>query len=195
MRVSNLQYINNRTIKKKDGYKKYTGLSNEAKNTLIALARKGASIGEYMGEKTGGAFIRSYVKKNVTPNYSAVKGHILGMISRSRCINQLIRNYCGNYRSYSFRCNMGMLNDFAEVYDRNGQQVLVYDSRYGWCQTSNAEEKKAFDEMTAIYVAAYDEARAEMRQQGYITSKGETILGFDPTSGIELPISKFDCKS
>ena len=195
MRIGNISVSNVGNKLQTSDYKKYTGLSKKEISSLIALARKGASIGEYMGDNTGGNFIREYVKKNVTPDYSAIKSHIIGSFKRNQSLGMTRKDYCGNYSNYSFNCQMGMFHNYAVVFDILGREILRYDSRNGWWQPSNAEEKKAYKEMTAIYYEAYTEARAEMREQGFLTEDGETLPGFDPTTGIEMPAPIFDTKT
>ena len=153
-----------------------------------------------MGEETGCRFIREYVEKNVTPDYSGIKNHILRCFNANHSRGQLINYVCKKFRNYTFSCQMSRLNDFAVVYDHIGEQVLNYDSRSGWFQASNKEEMKAYHNLRDIYYSAYIQARDEMRSQGFLTQDGKTIPGFDPsirfepTTGIEIPASKFDSK-
>ena len=170
-------------------------MSQKDVSTLIALARKGASVGEYMCENTGCKFIREYLEKNVKPDYSSIKSYILRGFSRNRSLIAMDKNFFGRYGRFAFSCQMRLLHNYAAVYDKSGNLILEYDSRYGWHQPSSDEEWKVHREMVEIYHAAYLESRDEMREQGFLTKDGVTLPGFDQTTGIEIPDVKFEAKA
>ena len=90
---------------------------------------------------------------------------------------------------------MGTLNDYAVVYAPDGKEVLVYDSRYGWCQSSNSEETKAYRDMISIYLEAYREARADIKADVKSVNETSTSIQYEATTGIEISKPVFDKKT
>lgn len=163
-------------------YKKYTGLSDEMKAKLTALAKEDAAQGVY-GAKETGNYINNYVKKNVTPDYSGIKASFMRNINAlaisHRTMGYNVRTYKkeGTYQRFKYDLGYGKMHSWFFLKDHNGSDVLWYDSRVGWTQLQNKEEKAAWREMTQFYHSAWKEVRSDMKKQGYIKD-GYTLPGY-----------------
>lgn len=134
-------------------------------------AKKDAQKGTYM-DKNFIQLRRGHMEQYVSPDRSGaiaqVSAQIQAMIKEKDPMLVLLDNLLDGC-SAKFRTNPLSPNNppaqTAEIFAPNGETIASYNSLGGgWTEIQTKEELKFQSEATAIYLQAFREARAEMKQ-------------------------------
>ena len=155
--------------------KNTSSLSDNAVEYIQKMAREGAAEGVYMGKKYAD-FCRQYKQAYITPDYSKLQFRLTSMLIRMPYTGK--NTFC-NLFGFSCKMGVGLTQSFISVCDKSGDKILFYDSRHGWIKRPSKAENQFHDEAAAIYMEAYDAARAEMKTKELSDSTAMKNFGFD----------------
>lgn len=146
---------------------KKTNEKSELEKTVIAMAKKDAADGVYMGDEFM-AFRRAYVSE-VSPDRASAIAEFTSMISNKQSFeldcgpDKWIAMLLGlPYKAEASFSPSGL--NTAGIFNQNGELIATYNWQSGWSSVSTSAENARHDELKCIYYNAYHEARQSLKE-------------------------------
>ncbi len=161
--------------------KNTSSLPDEVFENIQRMAKEGAKNNVYMGNEYI-SYINNYKAQHISPDRSRLMMMLNPMIANAQYTNGQPTFF--SLLDFSVRFSVGaMFGAYVSVRDSSGEEILTYSPppNGGWVASQTKAESQFYDETTAVYCAAYEEARAEIRAQEAGGTGSVAMTGFNAT--------------
>ncbi len=127
-----------------------------------------AKIGDYKSEEYK-AHIQGYMRKNISPNRAKLMSMFNPMVMNAKYTGKPASYFSiPGFSGFTARFSVGrVFGAYMSIWNSSGEQVLSYSPppNAGWHEHQTRAESNYLDEENAVYAAAFDAARAQMKAE------------------------------
>lgn len=127
-----------------------------------------AKKGDYKSEEYKSTVL-GYMRKNISPNRAKLISMFNPMVMNARYTGKGPSYFSvPGFPGFTARFSVGrVLGGYMSIRNNNGEEILSYTPppNAGWSETQTKAEHRFLDEENAVYAAAFDAARAQMRAE------------------------------
>lgn len=188
MNISGISAAINRAAAVKSGKAQNQGTEKTAKNAMTdsfirrikAYAKEDAKKGNYMSESFSQMRL-AHMKEYVSPDRSGAKADVMSAIQAAlnepHPMLQMLEKMLGKLSGKcSANLKISSMQQSAEIFAPNGENIASYNSFSGWTDIQTKEEHKFFSASAMIYLQAFRQARAEMKAQNQMPNISASAL-------------------
>lgn len=145
-----------------------TSLPDHLFEYIQKQAVEDAKKGDYKSEEYK-AHIQGYMRKNISPNRAKLMSMYNPMVMNARYTGKGPSYFSvSGFSGFTARFSVGrVFGAYMPIWNGNGEQVLSYSPppNAGWHEHQTRAESNYLDEENAVYAAAFDAARAQMKAE------------------------------